>query len=316
MTFSEGTAPAVVVIGAVNVDAVVAAPALPRPGETVVGADVAYHGGGKGANAAVAGARVGARCSLVGAVGADTFGDRSLAELRAEGVDVSAVSVLQGRPTGVALIVVDPAGDNQIAVAQGANAAVPADVASQAVKSAPRGSCVVISTEIAPAAVVAAVETAAGAGVRCILNPAPVIDEVLAVVDLGAVFTPNAGECLTLARAAGWEGSGSAPADAAIPLAAQYLSRLSGAPVVVTRGTAGALVARQAEDVDRLPAPAVEAVDTTGAGDTFNGVLAAGLAGGSDLLDAVRVAVRAASLSVTKAGARAGMPGRHALFDR
>ncbi|WP_218595591.1 PfkB family carbohydrate kinase [Pseudonocardia oceani] len=289
MTSLPGT---VLVVGAVNVDLVVAAPRLPGPGETVVGDRMERFGGGKGANAAVTAARAGAAVALVGAVGDDDLGAGALDELRAEGVDVTGVAVLEGRATGVALIVVDGAGENQIAVGAGANALVPSRV------DVPDGTgCVLVSTEIADDAVLAAVRAASG--VPCVLNPAPVTDAVVAALDSGPVLTPNRGECLDLAGRLG-------VATDDVAEAARRIRERTGAAVVVTLGGEGALVVDAS--VERVPAPVATVRDTTGAGDTFNGVLAARLAVGDGLLDAVRTAVRAASLSVGAVGARAGMP--------
>ncbi len=280
-----------VVVGAVNVDLVVAAPRLPGPGETVVGPGMRRFGGGKGANAAVAAARAGARVTLVGAVGDDDLGTAALDELRAEGIDVGGMAVLAGQATGVALIVVDQAGENQIAVGAGANAAVTPRVL-------PAADCVLISTEIAPATVVAAVR---GARSRCVLNPAPVIDEVLEILDAGPILTPNRSECLDLATRLG------GPADDDVVAAARRIRTRTGAPVVVTLGGDGVLVV-DGGTVERVPARPATVRDTTGAGDTLNGVFAARLAAGDSLAAAVRVAIVAASLSVTRVGARAGMP--------
>jgi ribokinase len=275
----------VVVVGAVNVDLVVEAPRLPGPGETVVGAGMRTSGGGKGANAAVAAARAGADVLLVGAVGDDAHGDGALDELRAAGVDVTGVAVLPGVATGVALIVVDPVGENQIAVGAGANARV-GDLPEGVLDGA---GCVLVSTEVPDTAVRAAVRAAGAAGVPCVLNPAPVTAAVRDLVGSGAVLTPNRSELADLA-------GGSGP-DSAAALRARH-----GAPVVVTLGRDGALVVDGAPEL--VGAPTVRAVDTTGAGDWFNGVLAAQLADGVPLTAAVRVAVTAASLAVQHPGAR------------
>lgn len=297
---------AVVVVGAVNVDLVVAAPRLPGPGETVVGPRVERHGGGKGANAAVAAARAGASVRLVGAVGADPTGAAALAELRAEGIDVDGVAVLDGEATGVALIVVDPAGENQIAVGAGANAALTADRVRGALRGAlPGAGCVLVSTEIPGAAVVAAVAAAAAAGVPCVLNPAPVVPAVADALAHGPLLTPNATEIGALAALLA---PARGPAEDARALAVR-----TGAPVVVTLGGDGALVSTPDGRQDRVPARPTQVRDTTGAGDTFNGVLATRLAAGEPLAAAVRAATAAASLSVGAAGARAGMPTAAAI---
>ena len=320
----NGGARGLAVVGAINVDLVVSSERLPRAGETVVGEGPQSFGGGKGANAAVAAARAGAAVVLVGAVGADQTGAETLERLAAEGVDVAGVARLAEEPTGVALIVVDAAGENQIAVGAGANGALGGDAVRAALE--PRIAelgCVLVSTEIPDEAVLAAVDVAVAAGVRCVLNPAPPTPAVEHSVPRGALLTPNAGEledllgrlgekaaatsaAATSAPAA--DGSGAA-ADQGSAVAAQAiaLSRRSGAPVVVTRGGDGVLIADGGEVVE-LPAPAAEVVDTTGAGDTFNGVLAARLAAGDDLRRAAEMAVAAASISVGARGAREGMP--------
>ncbi len=280
-----------IVVGAINVDLVVRAPRLPRPGETVVGPGVEYFGGGKGANAAVAASRIGAEVALVGAVGDDDLGRNAIAELRADGIDVDGVATLPDIATGVALIVVDPAGENLIAVGAGANAAVTADRVREALQSrlADTG-CVLVSTEIPDDAVVAAVETATAAGVPCVLNPAPVSAGAREALGLGPIVTPNEHELVDLGGV-----------DAVLTA--------SGAAVIVTQGAAGVnlFAVGQAPHIT-IPAPTAEVRDTTGAGDTFNGVLAARLADGIDLEAAVDDAVAAASRSVEFVGARSGMP--------
>jgi ribokinase len=242
----------------------------------------------------VAAARAGAAVRLLGAVGDDEHGHASIAELHAEGVDVSAVAVLPDTTTGAALIVVDESGENQIAVAAGANQRVDPSLAASA--ASPGAGCVLVSTEITPAAVVAAVRAARAAGIACVLNPAPVIPEVAAVLDAGPILTPNGGELLALAQAIG------APAE--FEAAARAVMRQTNAPVVVTLGADGALVLRPDAEPQRIPARPARVVDTTGAGDAFNGVLAARLAAGDELAAAVGAANAAAARSIERAGAR------------
>ena len=295
--------PVVVVVGAVNVDLVVVAPTLPAPGETVVGGGLQTYGGGKGANAAVAAARVGAAVKLIAAVGDDDHGRAALAELAAEGVDVEGVAVLRGESTGVALIVVDDSGENQIAVGAGANAAIDAvDVRRRVREAASTAGCVLVSTEIAAAAVTAAVEEAVAASVLCVLNPAPALPVVADLLSRGVIVTPNETELGDIVRQLGETATGVAETDAAMVVAR------SGKPVVVTRGGEGVVVVDAQLDAMHVAAPRVLVRDTTGAGDTFNGVLAARLAAGDQLDEAVSVAVEAAALSVTEVGARGGMP--------
>jgi ribokinase len=297
----------VVVVGAINVDLVVAAERLPGPGETVVGPRVERFGGGKGANAAVAAARAGAEVRLIGAVGDDDTGRAALDELRADGVRVDGVAVLDGVPTGVALIVVDAAGENQIAVGAGANAGVDRDqVRAALVDALPDTDCVLVSTEIPLPAVVVAVETATAVGVPCVLNPAPVLPGLAGLLVprpglRGPLLTPNAGELAAL--------TGPGPTG----VRAVGLATRTEAPVVVTLGGEGALVVEPGGMVEHLPPRPATVCDTTGAGDTFNGVLAAQIAAGATLLDAARAANIGAALSVGHVGARVGMPTAEAI---
>ena len=303
MTGVGGGKPTVIVVGAINVDLVVVTSRLPGPGETVVGGGLQTYGGGKGANAAVAAARAGATVRLIGAVGEDDTGTAALAELAAEGIDTSGVAVLRDESTGVALIVVDQRGENQIAVGSGANAAVTADHVRRSLSAAmPTAGCVLVSTEIPADAAKAAVEAASAAGVVCILNPAPVLPIVAELLHLGPIVTPNESELRDLLATVGGDGDASA-ADGAAQISARSRS-----PVVVTQGPDGVLVVGVDVPAHQVAALPVEVRDTTGAGDTFNGVLAARLAAGDPLDDAVPVAVAAASLSVAEVGARGGMP--------
>ena len=292
----------VLVVGSINVDLVVRVARLPATGETVSGGTFAQHHGGKGANQAVAAARMGATVTLVGAVGDDEFGRAALVDLAAEGVDVSRVKVLSGLPTGVAVIVVDERGENHIAVASGANAALDGEMVEAALTGyQPRPDGLLLANfEVSDDAIAAAVRFAAGRGLRVLVNPAPARELPPELLEMSAVLLPNEHEAEALTGE-------HKPLEAARLLAAR-----TGAPVIVTLGPGGALVVGD-EGTERLPAPAVEVVDTTGAGDAFAGALAAELAAGSSLLEAARVAVRAASLSVTAAGARPGMPYRAGL---
>ena len=283
----------VVVVGAVNVDMVVAVERLPAPGETVTGGRFARHGGGKGANQAVAAARLGADVRLVAAVGDDELGADAVAALEAEGVGVAGVVQRAGATTGVALITVDAAGENQIAVASGANATLDADAVRRGLGPLDGRGVVLLGLEVPDEAVVAGARAAAAAGCRVVLNPAParpLPDEVLAAAPL---LTPNVAE----ARALG---------------GAEALAGRTGAPVLVTLGPHGVELVERGS-ARRLSAPAVEAVDTTGAGDAFNGALAAELGAGRGLEDAVRTALAAAALSTRAHGARDGIPARDEL---
>ncbi|GAB6987515.1 PfkB family carbohydrate kinase [Nocardioides pyridinolyticus] len=297
------------VVGAVNVDMVVAAPRLPGPGETVVGPGLQRHGGGKGGNSAVAAARAGADVRYVGAVGRDELGSSALGELQAEGIDTADVAVKEDASTGAALIVVDPSGENQIAVAAGANAAITAqDVDAAMGRAHDWPGCLLVSTEIAMTAVVTAVDAASTHGWLCVLNPAPVTPEIADLLRLGPVLTPNRGELADLYRLLG------EPGEPPVEAMAAALALHTRAPVVVTLGADGVLVCDPDGATTRIPAASPRrVVDTTGAGDTFNGVFAASLASGSDVMSAARRGVAAAALSVESAGARSGMPGVAAI---
>ena len=295
---------AVAVVGAINVDLVVTAASLPRPGETVLGDRLRRSGGGKGANAAVAAARAAVEVRLIGAVGADRDGAEQLAELAAAGVDVEDVAVLSGVGTGAALIVTDARGENQIAVAAGANGQLsPEHVRAALDRRSP--DVLLVSSEVGMSAISAALRWAAASGVTCLLNPAPARPELADLIRLASVLSPNQVELAVLVAGDGRQLAAhpGLPPEAVRPLALELAGRADAA-VVVTLGAAGALIAQPDGTALSIPAPAVAVVDSTGAGDVFNGVLAAGLAGGIGLIEATRAAVEAASRSVTAPGAR------------
>lgn len=298
----------VIVVGAINTDLVISTSHLPTPGETVVGAGLQTFGGGKGANAAVAAARVGANVSLIGAVGTDDSGKRALAELTNDNVDTSRVALLDDQPTGAALIVVDANGENQIALGPGANSSVsPEHVRTELSTLLPKTDVVLVSTEIPVAAVRTAIEMTMSAGVRCVLNPAPVLPGVADLLPLSPIVTPNEIELGDLAREVTTTRSTEAK-DRILNQLHKIGKRTKGI-VIVTLGSEGCAVRLPDGQLHQIPArSASDVVDTTGAGDTFNGVLAARLAAGDAVITAVRTAVIAASLSVSAVGARPGMP--------
>ena len=279
----------VVVVGAINVDLVVSGAALPAPGQTVTGGVFAQHHGGKGGNQAVAASRAlgGQGVVLVGAVGNDALGHDALEALRAEGVATS-VAMRPGVPTGVALICVGPDGENQISVAPGANAELTATDVTSAFGQVHEIGVVLASLEVSQAAVRAAAAWCSEHETPLIVNPAPAQQWVADVASLATYVTPNEHEL---------EAMGALP---------------HGVVVVETRGPEGLIIRRGGQET-RVEAPKVDAVDTTGAGDCFNGVFAAGLAERMDVVDAAERATAAAAVSVTKVGAREGMPTRQAL---
>ncbi|MEV6400164.1 ribokinase [Streptomyces sp. NPDC051907] len=287
------------VVGSANADLVIGVERRPAPGETVLGSDLAVHPGGKGANQAVAAARLGARTALLARVGDDAHGRLLLESQRAAGVDTAGVLV-GGAPTGVALITVDPSGDNSIVVSPGANARLlPADVrAAGSLLAAAR--VVSVQLEI-PLETVAEVVRGMAPGARLVLNPsppAPLPAEVLAACDPLVV---NEHEALTIL---GEQPPGASPEDWARSLLA-----LGPRSVVVTLGAAGALVMDSRTDSGvRVPSPRVDAVDTTGAGDAFTAALAWRLSLGEELPPAAALAVRVGAAAVTTRGAQDSYP--------
>jgi ribokinase len=279
----------IALVGSINLDILVGVDRHPAPGETVLGDDRQELPGGKGANQAVAAARLGAEVAFVGRVGDDDAGRRLRDGLAAEGVDVTHVRVDADAPTGLALIAVDRAGENTIVVSSGANARVSAADVEAAREVLANAAVTLVQHEVPEDAVAAAI---AGAGGTVVLNPAPA-RPIVAPVD---VLVPNRGELEALAGRAG------DPVELARSLDAARA-------VVVTLGSEGAVVI-EGSRVERIPAPQVDAVDTTGAGDAFCGALAQALDAGADLVEAARWAVRAAAASVTKPGAQGGLPRR------
>jgi ribokinase len=295
----------VIVVGSVNEDLVVTTERLPGPGETVIGGRFAQHHGGKGGNQAVAAARLGARTHMIGAVGDDAFGRAARAALEAEGVDVAELLTLPDEPTGVALIVVDEAGENSIAVAGGANAALDSVQVRAALKrlALKKADVVLVGHEIRTGATHEALRVARLAGATTILNPAPAHGLEGPTLELADILTPNEGELATLV---GGRGRPSAQAK-------RLLGPEPGArAILVSLGANGTLLV-DGKRARAMAAPKVDVVDTVGAGDTLNGALAAGLAAGLDLVEASRRAGVAASLAVTRSGARGGMPTAAAL---
>lgn len=284
----------IVVFGSINVDVVVPVPHLPGPGETVLGGDYALLAGGKGANQALAARRAGAEVTLVGAVGADAFAATALDPLRRAGVDTRLVRTV-AQPTGCAAIMVEAGGENVIAVASGANAALRADqVPDELLRP---GTVLVAQLEVPPAETAAVIRRARARGGHSVLNLAPAspIDpELLREIDL---VVANEGEAAALgpdpARVAGLLRRG----------------------LVVTRGVAGAIAYLADGGVLLVPALPIFPVDTTGAGDTFVGVLAAAIDLGAPLEAALRRASAAAGLACLAHGAQTAMPDRASIDE-
>ncbi|MET8470631.1 ribokinase [Streptomyces sp. NPDC006422] len=284
------------VVGSANADLVVGVDRRPGAGETVLGSDLATHPGGKGANQAVAAAKLGARTALLARVGDDGHGRLLRDSMEAAGVDTSGVLV-GGAPTGVALITVDPSGDNSIVVSPGANGRLTPEDVRAAGELFANARVVSMMLEI-PLETVAEVARSLADGARLVLNPsppAPLPDEVLAACDPLIV---NEHEAKVIAGT----DLGGEPEDWA-----RQLLTLGPRSVVVTLGSEGALVA-DASGSRRVPAVKVKAVDTTGAGDAFTAALAWRLGTGASLADAAAYAAKVGAAAVTKEGAQASYP--------
>ena len=270
----------ITVVGSINLDFVATGDVLPTPGVTVTGATLATHPGGKGANQALAARRLGAAVRMIGRVGADGMADQALALLRAGGVDVGGVAVDPAAPTGVALIAVDAAGENQITVAPGANAAFTPDLLPAVIEGA-----LICQMELPAATVAAAVARATG---FVAVNLAPALDVDDSVLQRADLIVVNEGE------------------------AEVYGKRLWGLPgvVAITWGSRGAGLFRDGARLATAEPPEVTVVDTTGAGDTFVAALTVALLEGMDQREALAFACAAGALTATRAGAQTSLPTR------
>lgn len=295
---SQGTE-TIAVLGSANMDLAVMQHRRPRPGETVAGTGFSMGPGGKGLNQAVAAARAGGRVRMLAAVGDDDFGAELLRRLQQEGIETSGVARL-AIPTGVAQIAVTEDGENSIVVVAGANAADAFSDEDRAIIA--DASYLVVQLERPTALLREAMAFARASGVTTVLTPAPVSADAAELVELADILLPNEGEAMQLA--------GTDDAE----VAAIELSRKAGT-VIVTLGARGAVVARDGAIMDRVAPRRVVPVDTTAAGDTFVGVVTAELSRGAALLDALRVATAAASITVTRSGAMDSIPSLDEILD-
>ena len=293
---STSPVPTIVVVGSCNVDLTSYLPHVPGPGETVVGSLFSIGFGGKGANQALMARRLGARVVMVGCIGRDSFGDVMLANLNADGIDTAWLERADTVSTGVAVIWVEPDGTNRIAYSPGANELVSASGAAEAV-TAISPAVVLAQFEIPQAATRAAFAAGRRVGAITVLNPAPAAAadrELLALTDW---LVPNEVELAQLT-------STTSSADDALRAATKSLS---GGRLLVTLGAAGVALVDH-DSVLRVPAPDVDVVDTTGAGDVFIGAFGFGLARGMNPAAAAELGVLCASDSVQRPGAQAAMP--------
>lgn len=295
--------PDITVVGSYNTDLIFSSPRLPLPGETVLGRGLRTAHGGKGANQAIAAARLGARVALLGTLGHDAFGESALALLRAEGIETGWVEHSTTDPTGAAAILLDATGQNAIVVAPGANAALTPARVQEAAALLRSSQVVVAQLECPLDAVHAALEIAREGGATTLLNPAPAQPLPAEMLAMASLLTPNESEAAALSGLPVSDATGAERAARALQARGAHI-------VVVTLGAEGALLVPPGTRALHVPAPLTCAVETTGAGDAFSGALAAGLAEGLVLERAVRRAVLAASLSVRRPGAAESMPTR------
>ena len=290
----------VVVIGSLNMDLVTRAPRLPRGGETLIGQSFTTVSGGKGANQAVAAARLGAQVSMVGCVGSDAYGEALRGALLAEQIDCQAVSTVEDS-SGVALIVVDDNSQNAIVIVAGANGALTPEVIDRFDAVLQAADVIICQLEVPDATVGHALKRGRELGKTVILNPAPASRPLpadwYAAIDY---LIPNESEASALSGL---------PVDtlSTAETAAARLIAMGAGKVIITLGSQGSLFA-DGKRFEHFPAPKVKAVDTTAAGDTFVGGFAAALAAGKSEADAIRFGQVAAALSVTRAGAQPSIP--------
>jgi len=296
--------PNIVVLGSSNTDMVATAPRFPGAGETVLGNHFIMNQGGKGANQAVAAARLGACVKFIGRLGTDVFGDMAVAALASEGIDTSRIIRDPNVPSGIALITVSAeTGNNCIVVAPGANAALsPEDIDANTdiIRAA---DVLICQLETPLETITVAVAAARAAGVKTILNPAPAQPLPSSLLPLISILTPNETESQLLV-----DDTAASPAEASAILRARGV-----ATVITTLGSAGAHISTAEGDSLEVGHKVAAVVDTTAAGDCFTGALAVYLAEGKSLSESVSFANAAAALSVTRAGAQTSLPERDAV---
>lgn len=295
----------ILVVGSLNMDLVMRTPRVPQGGETLFGHDFATLPGGKGANQALACARLGGHVAMVGRVGDDNFGQVLKSGLARDGVHVSQVTVTEGVTSGVAMILVEDIGQNRILISAGANGRVSTEDIDSVAAQIEQAAMLVVQLEVPLPAVVAAIKRAHTAGVPVLLNPAPAAalpDTLWPMIDL---LVPNESEASLL--------SGVEVKDAASAAEAAAVLRARGVgTVLITLGAQGVLIC-DAQGVRHLPARKADAVDTTAAGDTFVGGLAVGLTEGMSLDDAAALGQAASAICVTRIGAQPSIPWRSEL---
>jgi ribokinase len=294
----------ILVVGSSNTDLIIKVPEIPRPGETLLGGEFKTFPGGKGANQAVAAARGGGDVVFIASVGNDTYGDESVKGYKLDNINTENIKICKGIPSGIAMITISDSGENAITVASGANAELKPEDLDEAEEAFVEAEYMLVQLETPLETVQKAVDICAEFDTRVILNPAPAAalpDEVISKVD---IITPNESEAERLTGIVVKGESGATKA-------AKKLHERGIKTVIITLGSEGAFLSDQITGVVKvIPGFLVEAVDTTAAGDVFNGQLAVALAEGLSLEDAIRLAHAGAALSVQKLGAQSSIPRR------
>lgn len=297
----------IVVIGSCNTDMVISMDHLPLPGETLIGGEFFMNSGGKGANQAVAAARLGGNVSFIAKVGNDPFGKRALEQYRAEGIDVKHILTDPEQPSGVALIMVDAQGENSIAVASGANAHLTTKDLDNAKEILSRADIVLMQLETPITTVEHAANVAKRSGAKVILNPAPAQPLPESLLQNLYILIANETEAEFI--------SGTQITDMdSVARAADILCDKGVEKVVITLGSLGAFV-KERGNYHQIPGLKVKAVDATAAGDTFCGALCVALAEGKNLTEAVTFANRCAAVTVTRMGAQSSLPYRSEIEE-
>jgi len=297
----------IVVIGSSNTDMIIKVPRIPKPGETILGGTFSTAAGGKGANQAVAAARAGGNVTFVARVGDDMFGKEAINGFKADGINVDYVIQDKTAPSGVAEIFVADDGENSIAVASGANANLSSEDVSKVKSAVANADIIIMQLETPVETIHAAAELAHKNGVKVILNPAPAHSLPDNLLKLISVLTPNVSEAELL--------TGIQVTDTSSAKQAAEKLHQKGIPMVIITMGASGVYASTDEFTGPIPGFQVKAVDTTAAGDVFNGALAVALAGKKPLTEAIRFANAAAALSVTQLGAQPSAPGWESINE-
>jgi ribokinase len=297
----------IVVVGSSNTDMIIKVPRIPRPGETVLGGQFSMAAGGKGANQAVAAARAGGKVLLIARVGEDLFGEEAIQSFERDTIDVHCITRDEEAPSGIALIFVGEGGENSIAVAPGANTNLTPAYVDRFSRQISEAGTLLIQLETPLETVLRATEIAAASGRRIILNPAPARQVPVDLLQRVSILTPNETEAEVLTGIPITDNKSATEA-------ASHLFDQGVGVVIITLGARGALVAAR-EKREWVPGFHVKALDTTAAGDVFNGALAVALSENESLADAVRFAHAAAAISVTRLGAQPSIPHRREIDE-